>query len=136
MFSNGKEVLTNERFPGTLIHLHQSIPPSLLHYSLPPSFPPSCITPSLHPSLYPSIYLHSTSPQIFTSYQKHLQCSFVQGLSVFYSFVRSHLLPGQLPGSIQVTWQLYPHFYFITTTWGNTQCFCIHLIAPPTVLQS
>ena len=38
-------------------------------------------------------------------------------------------------GSIQVTWQLYPHFCFSTTTWENAQCFCICLTAPPTILQ-
>ena len=33
-------------------------------------------------------------------------------------------------------WQLYPHFCFSATTWGNTRCFCIGLIVPPTILQS
>ena len=50
----------------------------------------------------------------------------VQGISVFHSFVRrSHLLPDQLPGEHTGDTQLYPHFYFSTTTRGNAQCFCI-----------
>ena len=57
------------------------------------------------------------------------------GLLVFHSFVkRSHLLPDQLPS--EHTGDLYSHFCFKVMTWKNAQCFCICLIAPPTILQS
>ena len=61
--------------------------------------------PTLHPhgfaNVYLSTYLNYIAPlhRFLHRIRSTLQYSFVQGLSVFHSFMRrSHLLPDQLPG--------------------------------------
>ena len=91
----------------------------------------------VHLSIYLS-NLYSTSSQIFTSYQKrftifHL-CKAFQCFIPLWEGASSSQINSL--GSIQVPCQLYLHFCFSATTWGNAWCFCIRLIAPPTILQS
>ena len=81
-------------------------------------------------SIYLS-YLYSASPQMFTSYQK---CFTI--FTCARPFSVSFLCEKEPPPPRSIPWQLYPHFCFSMTTWGNTQCLSIHLIAPPTTLQS